>query len=82
MNKPLIGLIGSAVLTLSGVYLRLHAHALAWQDAKMWSGPNSETSWGRQEIALGEIAVALLFAGVLMFVTTYAYWLFKNEPEK
>ena len=71
MNKALIGLFGSAVLTLIGVYLRLNAHSIAWQGATMWSGPNSETAWGRQEIAIGQVAVALMFAGILIFVTTY-----------
>ena len=80
MNKAFVGLLGSVVLTLIGVYLRLNAHSIAWKDATMWSGPNSETAWGRQEIAIGQVAVALMFAGILIFVMTYGYWLFSKKP--
>jgi hypothetical protein len=79
MNKSLIGLIGSAVLTLIGVYLRLHAHAMAWTGVTSWSGPASETTMGLQEAAIGQVGMALMFAGILIFVATYFYWLFDKK---
>jgi len=82
MNKSIIGLIGSAVLTLIGVYLRLSAHAMAWTGVNSWSGPASETNWGRQEAAIGQIGMALMFAGILIFVVTYFYWLFGKQSEE
>ena len=82
MNKSLIGLIGAAVLTLIGVYLRLSAHALAWRGWSSYSGPASETSWGRQEVAIGEIGIALLSVGILLFVVTYIHWLFARDTDK
>jgi hypothetical protein len=82
MNKSLIGLIGSVVLTLIGVYLRLNAHAMAWTGVNSWSPPASETNWGRQEAAIGQIGMALVFAGILIFVVTYFHWLFAKESDK
>jgi hypothetical protein len=82
MNKSLIGLIGSAVLTLIGVILRLNAHAMAWSGVSVWSSPASETSWGRREVAIGQIGMALIFAGILIFVATYCYWLFGKKSDK
>ena len=82
MNKSLIGLIGSAVLTLIGVVLRLNAHAMAWPTQYSFSGPASETPWAKQEIAIGQIGMALMFAGILIFVATYFHWLFTKESDK
>ncbi len=82
MNKSLIGLIGSTVLTLIGVYLRLNAHAMAWVGSFSYSGPASETSWGRKEAAIGEVGLALLSVGILLFVITYIHWLFTKPSEK
>jgi hypothetical protein len=82
MNKSLVGLIGSAVLTLIGVLLRLNAHAMAWPSrGYSFSGPASETNWGRQEAAIGQIGMALMFAGILIFAVTYFYWLFGKQSE-
>jgi hypothetical protein len=83
MNKSVIGLIGAAALTLLGIILRLAAHAMACPSgAYSYSGPPSETNWGRQEIAIGQIGMALMFAGILIFVVTYFHWLFGKPPEK
>ena len=81
MNKPLIGIIGSAVLTFIGILLRLNARAMAWAGVSSWSGPASETSYGRQETAIGQIGLALMFAGILVFLVTYCYWLFDKKSE-
>jgi hypothetical protein len=79
MNKSLIGLIGSAMLTLFGAILRLNAHAMAWPRQFSYSGPASDTIWGRQEVAIGQIGMALMFAGILIFVVTYLHWLFDKS---
>lgn len=81
MKKSFIGLIGAAVLALLGIILRLNAHALAWPTHCGWSGPASETEWGMQEVAIGQIGMALLFAGILIFVATYTHWLFAKESD-
>ncbi len=82
MNKPLTGMIGTGALTLVGIILKWNAHDLAWPRQGSWSGPASETVWGRQEVAIGQIGLALMFAGILVFVVTYAYWLFDKKPDK
>jgi hypothetical protein len=83
MNKPLIGLIGSAVLTIIGTLLRLNAHAIAWSNSGYsYSGPASQTTWGLQEAAIGQISMALAFAGILIGVGTYFYWLLGKKSEK
>lgn len=82
MKKPFIGLLGSAVLTLIGIMVRLKAHALAWPDTSYsYSGPPSETMWGRQEIAIGQIGITLMAAGILIFGVTYFYWLFNKSKD-
>jgi hypothetical protein len=82
MKKSLIGLIGSAVLTLVGVWLRLNAHSMAWAGVSGWSGPASEQPWAKQEDAIGQVGMALMFAGILIFVATYFHWLFTQESDK
>jgi hypothetical protein len=83
MKKPLIGLIGSAVLTFIGIYLRLNAHSMSWPSGGYsFSGPASETDWGRHETAISQIGMALMFAGILIFVATYFYWLFDKKSDK
>ena len=82
MNKSLIGLIGATVVTLIGAYLRLNAHAFAWAGATSWSGPELETSYGRQEVAIGQVGLALMAVGILLLVVTYIHWLFAKEPGK
>ena len=82
MNKALIGIIGSAVLTFSGIILRLNAHSMAWSGWTSFSGPASETSWGKEEAAISQISMALTYAGVLSFVVTYVYWLFDKKADK
>ncbi len=79
MNKPLIGIIGSAALTFIGIILRLNAHAIAWPARYSFSGPASETPWAHQEVAIAQIALALMFAGILIFVVTYSFWLFDKK---
>ena len=82
MSKARVGLIGSAVATLIGVYLQLNAHALAWHSfGGSYSGPPSETLWGQKEIAFSHIGIALMSVGVLLFVVTYIHWLFDKKPE-
>ena len=82
MNKSLIGLIGSAVLTMIGVYLRLNAHAMAWAGVTSWSGPDSETPMGRQETAIGQVGMALMAVGILLLVVTYIHWLFVKKSDE
>jgi hypothetical protein len=82
MNKSLIGFIGSTVLTLIGVILRLNAHAMAWTGVSSWSGPASETPYGRQETAIGQVGIALMAVGILFLVVTYNHWLFSKESDK
>jgi flagellar biosynthesis protein FliR len=82
MNKSLIGLIGSAVLTLLGASLRLSAHWLAWPTHYSFSGPASDTEWGKQEVAIGEIGLVLMFAGILIFVATYFHWLSIKQSDQ
>lgn len=82
MNRSTIGLIGAAVLTAIGIVFRLKAHAMAWPLHYSYSGPASETSWGRQEAAIGQIGIALMSVGILLLVITYIHWLFAKEPGK
>ena len=82
MNKSLIGLIGSTVLTFIGVCLRLNAHAMAWSGSSSWSGPDSETPMGHQETAIGQVGMALMAVGILLLVVTYIHWLFAKESDK
>jgi hypothetical protein len=83
MTKIIIGLIGAVTLTGSGIILRLKAHSMAWPSGGVtYSGLASETIYGRQEIAIGQIAIALMLAGILILVVTYSYWLFCNQSEK
>lgn len=82
MKKSLIGLIGSAVLTLIGVYLRLKAHSMAWDGVISWSGPASDQPYAKQEDAIGQIGMALMIAGILIFVVTYFHWLFTKGSDK
>jgi hypothetical protein len=70
------------VLTLIGVFLRLNAHSMAWPTQYSYSGPTSDTTWAIQENAIGQIALALMFAGILIFVVTYFYWLFDKQSDK
>jgi hypothetical protein len=53
-----------------------------WTGVSVWSSPASETSWGRREVAIGQIGMALIFAGILIFVATYCYWLFGKKSDK
>jgi hypothetical protein len=63
--------------------LRLKAQAMAWPSEEIsYSGLASETIYGRQEIAIGQIAMALMLAGILIFVITYSYWLFGKQSDK
>jgi hypothetical protein len=82
MNKSLIGLIGAAVLTSIGVYLRLNAHAMAWTGVSSWSGPDLQTPYGRQEIAIGQVGIALMLVGILLLIVTYVHWLFAKGTDK
>ncbi len=82
MNKSLIGLIGAAVLTLLGVILRLKAQALAWSGVTSWSGPELETRMGRQEIAIGQVGMALMSVGILLLIVTYIHWLFAKKSDE
>ena len=83
MKKPLIGLMGSAVLIFVSVYLQLNAHAMSWPSGNYsFSGPASETDWGRHETAIDRISIALMCAGILIFVVTYFYWLFDKKSDK
>jgi hypothetical protein len=83
MNKSVIGLTGSATLATIGILLRLKSYAIAWSGwSGSYSGPTSETSWGRLEIAVGQIGMALLAVGILMFVVTYVPWLFLPKSDK
>jgi hypothetical protein len=83
MKKSVIGLIGSALLTFIGVVLRLKAHVMVVPgNGYSYSGPYAETDWGRQELAISQIGMALMFAGILIFVVTYFYWLFGKQSEK
>jgi hypothetical protein len=70
------------VLTLIGVCLRLNAHSMAWPTQFSFSGPASDTPWAHQEYAIGQIGLALMFAGILIFVVTYFYWLFDKQSDK
>ena len=82
MKKSLIGLIGAAVVTALGVWLRLSAHSMAWAGVMSWSGPATDQPSARQEIAIGQIGMALILAGILIFVVTYFHWLFAKDSEK
>lgn len=82
MNKSFVGLIVSSVLTLGGICLRLKAHSIAWRGWSSFSGPASETSWGREEIAIGQIALAFVAVGLLLCVVTYIRWLFAKDSSK
>jgi len=82
MNKSFIGLIGSAVLTFVGVVFRLSAHSWAWPTQYSFSGSASDTAWAKQEVAIGQIGMAWMFAGILIFVVTYFHWLFTKESTK
>jgi len=77
MNKSLIGIIGSFLLMLVGIFLRLNAEAMAWpRGGYSYSGARADTSWGHTEAAIGEIGIALVSVGILIFLITYVHWLF------
>lgn len=82
MKKPSVGIMGSVVLILIGIILRLNAHAMAWRGWTSFSGPASETTWGKGEISISQISMAVIYAGILIFVVTYFYWLFDKKSEK
>jgi hypothetical protein len=65
-----------------GIYLRLNAHAMAWAGVTSWSGPTSDQPWAKQEVAIGQIGMALMFAGILIFAATYSHWLFGKKSDK
>jgi len=55
---------------------------MAWPTQFSFSGPASDTPWAHQEYAIGQIGLALMFAGILIFVVTYFYWLFDKQSDK
>jgi heme/copper-type cytochrome/quinol oxidase subunit 4 len=79
MQKNIAGLIISSALTLIGILLRLNAAALAWPETYSYSGSRAETSWARQEDAIGQVGLILMVIGGLLFVVTYLHWLFAKE---
>jgi len=63
--------------------LRLKAQAMAWpSEGISYSDLASETIYGRQEIAFGQIGMTLMLASILIFVITYSYWLFGKQSDK
>ena len=56
---------------------------MAWpSEGISYSDLASETIYGRQEIAFGQIGMTLMLASILIFVITYSYWLFGKQSEK
>ena len=43
--------------------------------------PLQKLHGGRLEIAIGQIGIALLAVGLLMFVITYIHWLFAGKVD-
>lgn len=82
MKKSHIGLVGSSGLLLLGVTLRLNARAMAWPQHYTFSGSRADTSWARQEDAIGQVGLVLMCIGGLLFVATYCYWLFAIAAKK
>jgi hypothetical protein len=82
MKKSYIGLAGSSGLLLLGMILRLNARAIAWPDSYSYSGARADTAWARQEDAIGQVGLALMCIGGLLFVATYFYWLFAADTKK
>jgi hypothetical protein len=82
MNKSLIGFIGSAVLTLIGISLRLGANSLAFSGVMEPGHQAYDTSWGHQETAIGQVGMALMAVGILLLVVTYVHWLFAKDSDK
>jgi hypothetical protein len=70
------------VLISVGIVVRLNAHAEAWPAQYSFSGPASDTVWARQEVAIGEVGIALMSLGIMLLVVTYAHWLFAKTPGK
>lgn len=81
MDKLKKGLALAISLAVAGITLRLCAHDLAWPSAFSYSGPASETPWGRTEAAYGEIALWLMGVGALMLTACFARWLFISDTE-
>ena len=82
MNKSLIGFIGSAVLTLIGISLRLGANSLAFSGVMEPSHQVYDTVWGHQETAIAQVGMALMAVCILLLVVTYIHWLFAKESDK
>ena len=79
MNKILIGFLISSAVMATGLYLRLHAHAIAWAGVTSWTEPGSATEPGRNEACYSEIALVLMSAGGLLLVVTFGRWLFTHS---
>ena len=58
----------SAVLMVSGVFLRFGAYSIAWPNKCSYSCSREETIWAVREAALSEIAVAIFVIGGVLFV--------------
>ncbi len=82
MKKIHIGLVGSSLLLLFGMILRLNARAIAWPQSYSYSGSRADTSWARQEDAIGQVGLVLMCIGGLLFGATYLYWLFAASSKK
>lgn len=82
MKKNMIGFLVSALLTLGGLLLRWNAQAIAWAGVEQaYTPPRSETDWGHQETAIGQVGLLLAGIGGLMLVVSYAHWLFSKDTD-
>ncbi|CAN5872119.1 hypothetical protein BH11VER1_BH11VER1_32410 [soil metagenome] len=81
MNKIMTGVAMALALTAIGITLRLCAHHLAWPSSFSYSGPASETPWGRTELAYCEIARWLMGVGALILTACFTRWLFISPSE-
>ena len=76
MNRIKEGRSLAITLLLIGIVLRLSAHQLAWPTNYSFSGSALETSWGRCELALCEIARIFMGLGTFMLAACFTRWLF------
>jgi hypothetical protein len=75
-KSKIVGIIGAAVCVL-GVLLRLFARNLSWHQVF----ENISQLDENQAAALGDIGIALLYAGLAFIVVSVAAWLFMRDAK-
>ena len=75
MSKIKTGIRWALVLLIAGIILRASARELAWPASYSFSGPASDTKWGRKEAAYCEISRWLMGLGSALLIVSFNRWL-------